>query len=176
VFHNASWLELGWSATSLLGLILALALLAFNLRDEGRRRRSGVNGHVRLEVQGDIVLALGLFTVECVFLLAGVVQMGLPARPEAAWDPPTARAVLAILSAFILANLVVGSLIADRLMRRRARNKEVAARTVPGGRRYDDPPADIDQGHGAENDRRLAGTKGPVDARHDGADAAGGLV
>lgn len=139
---NASWLEIGWSASSLAGLALALVLLALNTRDESRRRRAGVNGHVRLEVQGDIVLALGLSVVEGLFFIAGVVQMGLPTRPDAAW-PPTAVGILVVLSSFIAANLVVGALVVDRLTRRRARIKELAGRAVPGGRRRDDPPAKV---------------------------------
>lgn len=112
---------------SAVGLCSAAVLLGLVLRDEMRRRRAGVNGVVRLDVQKSIAVSLTLCLALAGFALAGLVSMQTPARPDLAVDPAAALSAYLVPLVFIGVNLVLVALSIYCHVQREAINREITA-------------------------------------------------
>lgn len=121
MFENASPLELGWTLSAALGALIWYLFLFLVLRDEMRRRRTGVNGMVKLDITKGIVTGIVLGTKAAAYAIAGLLAMGAPAN-EAAGD---SISILAII--FILNNVFLTLLAVYYLVNREQVNREMSA-------------------------------------------------
>lgn len=119
---NATPLELGWTATAAIGAVAWFAFLYLVVCDERRRRRTRVNGMVKLDIVKGIACGLILGTKAAGYTVAGLLAMSTPPAPGAA--PASAGSMLILV--ILIGNNVLLTLLALYFhANRRAANLEV---------------------------------------------------
>lgn len=134
MFQNTSPLELGWTLTATVGSLAWYLFLALVLRDEVRRRRTGVNGMVKLDITKGIVAGAILGTKSAGYAVAGLLAMQIPPNPS----PDGAVSLLPLI--FIVNNVALTLLAVYFLVNREQTNREMD-RGVTLMRRASDRPA-----------------------------------
>lgn len=81
MFPNASPLEIARVIAASFGLFLAIVLLVLSVQDEQYRRRRGLNGLVRLDIQQAMVTAAALVVVFIGAVATGLIAATLPPNP-----------------------------------------------------------------------------------------------
>lgn len=140
MFQNANPLEVGWTVPSLVGLTLAVVLLYLSVKDEAARRRAGVDGVVRLDVQKSIATAVALVVALGCLSLVGVNAMATPPNPLVTRDPTTAATAVANALLLIVANVSLIALAGYRLLQRGAVQREIRDASRRDRRKGDRPP------------------------------------
>lgn len=125
MFTNASPLEAAWTVSALFGVAPAIWLLAASILTEGRRRRAGVDGAVKIDMQKSIAVALGLLVVSGCFALAGLVAMQVPAPAPAQLDPGAVIGPVLIPLLFVVANMATTLTAGYCLLQNSALDREI---------------------------------------------------
>jgi hypothetical protein len=137
---TASPLELAWTIPSVVGALIAARLLFLSARDEIRRKRSGVNGILRLDIQKSIVTAVVLTVTLICLAVIGVNALVTPPNPLMLRDPTTAATAVANAVLLILVNVSLTTLACYRLLQRGAVLRELEE-SRRRDRRATDPPS-----------------------------------
>jgi hypothetical protein len=122
---TASPLELVWTIPAAVATLVAGWLLILSIGDEVHRRRIGINGIVRLDIQKSIVTAAVLTFVLCSLAVIGSVALVTPPNPNLVRDPTTAATAVATAVLLVGANLALTSLAAYLLLQRGAILREL---------------------------------------------------
>lgn len=125
MLENASPPEIWYTIPSAVGLAMAVALLFLSVKDEVNRRRAGVNGIVRLDVQKSIATAAALTVALGCLTQIGVNQMATPPNPNLLHDPITASTALMNAMLFVVVDAALITLTGYRLFQRGAVGREI---------------------------------------------------
>jgi len=135
--QNASPLLIGWTSTALIGAVAWYAFLYVVACDELRRRRTAINGMVKLDIVKGIACGLFLGTKAAGYAVAGLIAMSNPPNPNPSGPSLASELILVIL----IANNVLLTLLALYFhVNRRQSNLEIV-RGERRDRRVGDPPS-----------------------------------
>lgn len=138
---NASPLELAWTLPAAVGALASAVLLWYSVCDERARRRVGVNGVVRLDIQKSIVTAVALTVSEVCLAVIGANALVTPPNPLMMRDPTTAATAVVNAMLLILVNIALTSLAAYRIFQRGAVMREMSQSQRRDRRATDRKPA-----------------------------------
>lgn len=140
MLENASPPEIWYTIPSAIGLVMWAVLLFLSVRDEVHRRRAGVDGAVRLDVQKSIATAAALVVAQACLTQIGVNQMATPPNPNLLHDPITASTALMNATLFVVVDAALIALAGYRLLQRVAVGREIRAAERRDRRATDQPP------------------------------------
>jgi hypothetical protein len=122
---TASPLELAWTLPAALGALASVILLWYSVCDERARRRVGVDGVYKLDIQKSIGVAVVLTVSELCLAVIGVNALVTPPNPLMLRDPTTAATAVVNAILLIMVNASLTALAGYLLLQRGAVVREV---------------------------------------------------